>query len=642
MYWLSGIVKRNAGIPRRRSLLAAASVFVFWCASAQQPPAKKSDPAPYKPTPSELTAIRSKMAELDAKIQPLMVRHRAADTLADVVIFHKAADFIMRHPEEFLTKAYYDNTLKALDTGMARAAELASTKPSWPDRKGRTARAYWSRVDGSVQPYMVIVPDTYDGRTPIRLDLILHGRNARLNEVSFLADAEWGRPVTPLPDRIEMHVYGRTNNAYRWAGETDVFEALAAVERNYKIDTRRIVLRGFSMGGAGAWHIGLHYPTRWAAIEAGAGFSETKMYAKQQTAPEVEQRTWTIYDAYLYARNALIVPTVGYGSSDDPQLQASVHIKEQLLREEIQPESIPALFLVGPKIGHRYAPESKVISEEFIGKALARPRSLDQEKFVTYTTRYGDGGWFRVDGMDQLYSRAEVEASRSGRSATIRTKNVSHLALDGMASVEIDGQSVKGSPKLLEKHGDKWTAAKPSSKELRKRSGLQGPIDDAFVDSFLCVRPTGTPRDAAANQMALQRLETFRANWDKFLRGDIRVKDDTAVTDQDIARHNLILFGDPGSNKLIARILPKLPVRWDTAKIEVDKHTSTAPGQLLVLIHPNPLNPSKYVVLNSGHTFGESDLRGTNAMLFPRLGDWAVIASDGSAFSAGFFNNRWQ
>ena len=41
---------------------------------------------------------------------------------------------------------------------------------------------------------MVIIPDTYTGQ-PMRLDVVLHGRNARLNEVSFLADAEFGQQV---------------------------------------------------------------------------------------------------------------------------------------------------------------------------------------------------------------------------------------------------------------------------------------------------------------------------------------------------------------------------------------------------------------------------------------------------------------
>ncbi len=603
--------------------------------------AQQKEPPPFQPTVDQTAAVRTKMAQLAGRITAIPSKHRNTDVMADVEIFHKAADFILRHPEEFLTKAYYDNTLKALDAGLARAAELTAGKPSWPARKGRTARAYYSKVDGSTQPYTVIVPDTYTG-APIRLDVVLHGRNARLNEVSFLADAEWGRPVTPQPDRIELHVYGRTNNAYRWSGETDVLEALAAVERNYKIDRSRIVLRGFSMGGAGTWHIGLHYPHRWAAIEAGAGFSETKTYAKQEKAPEVEQRPWSIYDAYLYARNALMVPTVGYGSIDDPQLQASTNIKNQLLAENIAIDTIAALFLVGPRIGHKFAPESKKISEDFIAKSLAAPRNFDSVRFVTHTPRYGEFAWFRVDGMAKIYARAEVEGTRSGRAARLTTKNVTHLALDGIDTIDIDGNLIKGSPKLVELRQGKWVAAKSGTKDLRKRTGLQGPIDDAFMDAFLCVRPTGTPRDAAANTLALQRLETFRANWDKFLRGDIRIKDDSAITDNDIAHNNLILFGDPGSNKLIARIMARLPIRWEPAKIEIDGRTSTSPGQLLALIYPNPLNPSKYVVLNSGHTFGEKEFKGTNALLFPRLGDWAIIGPDGAPFSAGFFDSHWK
>ncbi len=268
--------------------LALASVLVF---------GQKKDPPPYKPTADEVAAVRTKMAALDVELKRLSAADRAL--VADVAICHKAADWILRHPEEFLTRAYYDNTLKALDLGLARAGELQKGAPSWPSRKGRTVRAYWSEVDGSVQPYTVIVPEDYDAARPMRLDVVLHGRNARLNEVSFIADAEWGRPVTPAAGRIELHVYGRTNNAYRWAGESDVFEALASVETRYRIDRKQIVLRGFSMGGAGTWHIGLHHPDRWAALEAGAGFSETMRYAKRESAPEHEKRAWPIYDAYL-------------------------------------------------------------------------------------------------------------------------------------------------------------------------------------------------------------------------------------------------------------------------------------------------------------------------------------------------------
>jgi hypothetical protein len=47
-------------------------------------------------------------------------------------------------------------------------------------------------------------------------------------------------------------------------------------------------------------------------------------------------------------------------------------------------------------------------------------------------------------------------------------------------------------------------------------------------------------------------------------------------------------------------------------------------------------------VLNSGHTFGEKEFRGTNALLFPRLGDYAVLKRDGTVVLAGLFRENWE
>ena len=43
-----------------------------------------------------------------------------------------------------------------------------------------------------------------------------------------------------------------------------------------------------------------------------------------------------------------------------------------------------------------------------------------------------------------------------------------------------------------------------------------------------------------------------------------------------------------------------------------------------ILIFPNPLNPERYVVLNSGFTFREYDYL-NNARQVPKLPDWAVV-----------------
>src|SRR5262249_33646359 len=109
----------------------------------------------------------------------------------------------------------------------------------------------------------------------------------------------------------------------------------------------------------------------------------------------------------------------------------------------------------------------------------------------------------------------------------------------------------------------------------------------------------------------------------------------------DIASNNLVLFGDPGSNKLIARVLPKLPIRWNKDSIVVGDKTYSAAGHTLAMIYPNPLNPKRYVVLNSGHTAEDRDYKGD--YLLPRLGDYAVLkTSTGEIVDSALFDEFWK
>jgi hypothetical protein len=558
----------------------------------------------YRPTEEEKRHIRLRMNELGRVLEGL----RGRPLVEDVEIYHKAARWMLRFEEEFYKPEYVKHTLAGLERGLARAKELAAGKPGWPAKKGRLSRGYRSRVDGSVQPYGVIVPESYDGRRPMRLDVVLHGRSATMTEASFLAAHD---APGPAKDYLVLEVFGRTNNAYRWAGETDVFEALESVEKHYRVDPDRIVLRGFSMGGAGAWHIGLHHPDRWAAVEAGAGFNETRRYAKLGDLPPYQEAPLHIYDAFESALNAWNLPVVGYGGDQDPQLQASRNVQEQLGREGMATADLRALFLVGPQTAHRWHPESLKQSEAFLTRMVEAGRRPPQRiRFVTYTTRYNRCFGVTVEELEKHYERAEVDLQ--GDEA--RTKNVARLTLPAGVR-RVDGQPVTASS--LEKRAGKWVPARPA-KGLRKTHGLQGPIDDAFREAFVCVRPRG---GSAA-------LDRFAQEWAKWLRGDLPVKDEAAVTPADVENKHLVLFGDPSNNRWIARVENKLPLRWRA-------------GHTLALIYPNPLNPKRYVVLNSGHTFGEKEFRGTNALLYPRWGDWAVLRGE-EVVSAGLYDESWR
>jgi hypothetical protein len=107
------------------------------------------------------------------------------------------------------------------------------------------------------------------------------------------------------------------------------------------------------------------------------------------------------------------------------------------------------------------------------------------------------------------------------------------------------------------------------------------------------------------------------------------IVDDDKVTGEQIRNANLIVWGDPASNKFLGKLAAKLPLGWTN---------DTAP----VFIYPNPLNPSKYVVVNSGFTWHDY-MSGSNAHHTPKLPDWAVVrVADSSVKDQGFFDESWK
>jgi hypothetical protein len=169
------------------------------------------------------------------------------------------------------------------------------------------------------------------------------------------------------------------------------------------------------------------------------------------------------------------------------------------------------------------------------------------------------------------------------------------------------------------------------------------------MDSFLMVRPTGQPWNEKLGAWAAAELAHATNHWRSQFRGDARVKDDIAVTTNDIAAHHLILWGDPSANQLLKQLVDALPIRWSAQTITLGQATFPSASHATVLIHPNPLNPKKYIVLNSGFTFREYDYL-NNARQVPKLPDYAVIdiskpvtsRAPGGIATAGFFDESWQ
>ncbi len=705
------------------ALLVALGIF------AAAPPAKKAQSADLQPNPRKLNPppgvvvpadVKAELStgaaalgkEIDALRASLKDKPVLLALLPDAQIYYNAVRYALE--DDIFTSTNQFNTARnLLKQGHERTKQLAADQAPWNTKAGLfvlkkelegkaktptplthvpVVRGYVSKIDGSVQPYGLKVPVTYltGDDKPRRLDFWLHGRGDTLNEIAFI-DGQSRAGGTFLPDdAFVLDPYGRFMNAFKFAGETDVWEGLEHAAKHYPIDRNKLAMRGFSMGGAGAWHLGAHHPDKFASVNPGAGFVDVKNYQKLadklDTIPWYEQKLWNHYDPLACPINFVNTTLVAYSGEIDAQKAAADLMEAALLKDGVK-----MTHIIGPKTGHAYEPEAKKVVAKLVDEATTKGVDHQPKKvtLVTHSLKFNSAHWLTVNALEKHWDEARVEAefvSKGGANefVVVKTRNVIGFSLDivpaGMAGrrakIIVDGQDFGFRHMNLRhtsgfdeppastipsstwkysaiKSGGKWGERNPSlstNSGLAKHHNLQGPIDDAFMDSFVMVRPTGQPLNAVVGQWAKTELAEAVFHWRRYFRGEARVKDDSAITDDDIKKSNLVLWGDPSSNKLLARIADKLPIKWSAKEIKVGDKTYDATKHVPAFIFPNPLNPSRYVVINSGFTFPQF-AGASNSQQTPKLPDWAILdisvpladrVGGKGVVDANFFGERWE
>jgi len=406
------------------------------------------------------------------------------------------------------------------------------------------------------------------------------------------------------------------------------------------------------------------------AAQPGAGFAETReflrVFQNEVVEPtDYEEKLYHLYDCTDWAINLAQCPTVAYSGEVDKQKQAA-----DIMEVALAKEGIALTHIVGAGMAHKIDDASAAeLDRRLDSIAVAgRDRMPRELHFVTYTLRYNRMHWLTVDALEKHWEQARVVVQVAGGTVKVATDNVSALTLDMPAGESL--MPVWGQPMLflddrnfvsppvgsdrswkvrLRKKDGKWQVVEDMDPGLRRKHGLQGPIDDAFMDAFVFVKPTGPEVNEKVGAWVESELTRAVAQWRQQFRGDARVIEDKALTDADIAANNLVLWGDPTSNAVLARVLEKLPLKWDASKVEIGGKSGEGAHHVPVLIFPNPLNPEKYVVVNSGFTYREYDYL-NNARQVPKLPDWALIDIDtppnarhpGKVVAGGFFGEEWE
>ena len=504
----------------------------------------------------ELTATIAAAAEAQ-KARPSLL-----ELLPDVEVYAKAVRYALTYDELYVEGKNRNDVAAAkaiLAKGMERAKELRDGKPTWPTATGLVVRGYKSKIDGSVQPYGLVVPEAFAAKSAhkYRADFWWHGRGETLTELDFIRGRQSSPGEFTPANAFVVHPYGRYCNANKFAGEIDTLEVLEHLKTHYPIDESRLVARGFSMGGAACWQFAAHYPTLWCAAAPGAGFAETpeflKVFQNEQVEPTwYERKLWHLYNATDTPLNFVNLPTVAYSGENDKQKQAA-----DVMARELKKVPLELTHVIGAQAGHNYTPEGKRIVSAKIDAIAARgkpavPRGVALE---TYTLRYNKAAWVEVLGLKRHWEKATVKAIFTPPAHIhIDAQNVSAVRLNfnaGECPFPVGYElTVSVTPKELGDLIDRSNVPKLQSDGsytiafgkppggLAKRPGLQGPIDDAFMDSFLMVQPTGTPMNEKLGAWTERERKFAVEQWRKQFRGDAPMKLDTAVTDADIAANN--------------------------------------------------------------------------------------------------------
>ncbi len=527
-----------------------------------------------------------------------------------------------------------------------------------------TELAYITRNDHTAQPYHLYLPPDYEPQRATPLIVFLHGWVPTTNILDPWVPPDNVLQIAGKYGCMLLTPYGRRNTDFQGVGEVDVLRAIEEVRKLYSVNERRIYLNGVSMGAMGAWTIALRHPGVFAAVTPIAG--QTDMYRwwrwdKQQMPPF---KQWMVeWDNPWHLAKSMRSQRfyVQHGEYDSliPAEQSRLMVE----KAKENPDLAAITYVEYPGASHFIYFETEPFEKAF---AWQMQHTLQERPMLvshtTYSLEYGTAFWATIEQFEewrkpasfsilatpwvQKLSLAEVE---------IECENVARLSIDVANSpLRAKDSYIVSSPsgrktirphdgKLIVEFGEKQDSVQ--SFPPAKRKGLCGPCEEVFDTSFIVVQ--GTAGGPAADAELEAKVQRFSEEWDAFADGYPRMKLDTEITEEDIAESNLVLFGRPQTNHLLARIYFRLPVRIGDHRYKIGDNEYAGDDLGLAMCYPNPLNPDRYVLIFSGEYWGE---RCDVNHKFDMLPDFIVFTT--SAFApegdtnehlcAGFFDNNWQ
>ncbi|MGB3976556.1 MAG: prolyl oligopeptidase family serine peptidase [bacterium] len=517
------------------------------------------------------------------------------------------------YPVELGLETCVEPTVQIMDT-LVVTLEI---KESFEARKV----TFISDIDGSVQYFAFLpareIPDT--GVAPA-IVMSCHGAGVEaIGQAQSYAPKSWAHIVCPT---------NRRPFGFDWEdwGRWDAIETLKAAQTMLQHDSQRLYLTGHSMGGHGAWHLGVTFPDKFAAVAPSAGWISFWSYAGGVTIEsptpmqEMLMRPVSASDTLELGRNYRHQGIyILHGADDD---NVPVNQAWQMV-DYLESFHHKYVFHEEPDAGHWWDKREDVpgvdcvdwppLFDYLVSFRLRHPSEVIDVEFHTASPGVSAKcHWVTIEAQQKAHVWSSVDLRLEPAAAKLSgtTKNVlrfvidaGHLSPKTLLTVELDENSpftteiLSGTPIWFQKNADIWQVIEDPGLSC-KGSHRYGPFKEAFKNHMVFVYGTKGTDEERAWAIAKARYDAeqflYRAN------GSIDVIADVDFNASEYQGRNIIVYGNRDTNTVWKQLFEGSPVTVGNGFVTVGDRIVEGSDKGCLLVRPRPGDDRALVAAVSG------------------------------------------
>lgn len=476
--------------------------------------------------------------------------------------------------------------------------QLKANKNPYSHNPGTFIRTYTSEIDNSTQYYLLHVPKSYRKNKPLPIIFntpTTHTKTPYLesirvnNSYVILNYGELANKYNVIVAELNGRIRDKHN--YNTIEETDFFEVLKSVKKDYSIDSSRLYLTGFCMGSWGALKLAAKYPDKIAAIAINAA-------ASRHT--DIDNKWLQSNEPLHYLKNLTNMPILQVHSALDHHtpIQLGDRLNHEMKRNGLNKVTYNRL---PTSAKYFYTEGFEFYNQSFAYLCKQNLNIPSEVYFKTSQLKNNKAYWVILNAINYP-NEASISARIKDNTLTITTKNIHSFSIDLKQLPYIKSKNLRVIENGIEVYN---TSVRESTltfndkvytlTQKSKNHEVEGPLANIFIKKFTLV--TGTLGNYLQDKQINSVADSIDSLWSRRYQTTCIRKKDIDINRNDILNSNLVLLGNTTSNSFIKKVIKDIPLEVSSSQVKIGSKQMTGNKLGFYIIYPNPLNPKKYVAI---------------------------------------------